>query len=103
MIERSALEAGVKDNDFLEGRRERKYISICTRRSIDKIYGNLVLFNKNHLTCRVRIIGYIRVTLNPVKIKTPSLDMKLNKSSIMGRVCFALLSFILYLYCVTPG
>ena len=39
--------------------------------------------------------GYIRVTLNLVKIKTPSLDMILSKSSIMARLCFAILSFFL--------
>ena len=31
---------------------QRIYISVDTRR-------NLVLFNENHLSCRVRIIGYI--------------------------------------------
>ena len=34
-------------------------------------------------------------TLNPVKSETPSLDMILNKSSIMDRVWFALLTFFL--------
>ena len=61
-------------------------------REIEKIYGNPVSFNKNPLRCRVRIIGYIWVTLNLVKSETPSLDMKLSKSSIMARVWFALLS-----------
>ena len=44
-------------------------ISIYTRRQIDK---------QNHLSCRVRVIGYILVTLNPIKSKTPFLDMTLN-------------------------
>ena len=66
---------------------ERIYISICTRKLIDKIYGNLVSFIKNHLSCRVRIIlsYYIQVTLHPVKSKTPSLVMILNTSSIYSQ------------------
>ena len=67
---------------FSEGRGERIYISI----------------NKNHLSCRVRIIGYIWVTLNPVKSETLSLDMILKNSSIMARVWFALLSFFLSIF-----
>ena len=70
---------------------QRIYIYIYTRRQIDKIYGNPCAFNKNHLSCKVRIIGYIWVTLNPVKSETPSLDMILIKSSLHGQglVCVA--------------
>ena len=88
MIERYAVEAGVEGNIFVEGSgREYLYLYIQEYR---KIYGNTVSFNENHLTCRVRIIGYIWVTLIPVKRETPSLEMKLNKLSIMARVWFAL-------------
>ena len=55
MIITYAMEAGVEGLFFQRGRR-REYISIYTRRQIDKIYENMVSFNKNHLSCRVRII-----------------------------------------------
>ena len=62
---------------FLRGERVKNiYIYILyTKRWIDTIYGNPFSFNKNHLSCRARIIGYIWVTLNLVKSKTLSLDM----------------------------
>ena len=65
--------------------------------------GHPVSFNKKHLSSRVRIIIYKQVTLNPVKSKTPSLDMKLKKSSIMASVCFALLIFSLSNFQLWPA
>ena len=62
MIERYAVEAGVEGLVFSK----RKFHSTI------------------RFTYRVRIIGYIWVTLNPVKSETPSLDMILSKSSSPG-------------------
>ena len=73
-----------------EGGREYIYLDVQG----DKIHGNPVSFKENHLSCRVKITGYIWFTLNWINSKTPSFDMRLNKSSIMARVWFALLFFL---------
>ena len=78
MREIYAVEAGVEGHVFSEGEGGRKYIYIFIQgdrliKSIETRFS----FNENHLLCRVRIIGYFWVTLNPVKSETSSLDTKL--------------------------
>ena len=76
----------MEGNVFSEGRRERKYIYLYVQEN-RWIKSMETQFNSMRTTLHAGLGLYdidIHVALNPVKSKSPSSDMKLNKKSILA-------------------